>query len=111
MEGVLAPEEVQNVIGHAEVRAIFRSSKFGTIAGCLIRDGVAKRGCITRLARDGRVVYDGKLASLRRIDEDAKEVKSGFECGMTLENYQDIKEGDTMEFVEVEFIKRTLGDT
>ena len=111
MEGVLAPEEVQKVIGHAEVRAIFKSSKFGTIAGCLIRDGVAKRGCITRLARDGRVVYDGKLASLRRIDEDAKEVKSGFECGMTLENFQDIKEGDTMEFVEVEFIKRTLGDT
>ena len=111
MEGVLAPEEVQKVIGHAEVRAIFKSSKFGTIAGCLIRDGVAKRGCITRLARDGRVVYDGKLASLRRIDEDAKEVKSGFECGMTLENFQDIKEGDTMEFVEIEFIKRTLGDT
>lgn len=111
MEGVLAPEEVQKVIGHAEVRAIFKSSKFGTIAGCLIRDGVAKRGCITRLARDGKVVYNGKLSSLRRIDEDAKEVKSGFECGMTLENYQDIKEGDTMEFVEIEFIKRTLGDT
>ena len=111
MEGVLAPEEVQKVIGHAEVRAIFKSSKFGTIAGCLVRDGVAKRGCITRLARDGKVVYNGKLASLRRIDEDAKEVKSGFECGMTLENYQDIKEGDTMEFVEIEFIKRTLGDT
>ena len=111
MEGVLAPEEVQKVIGHAEVRAIFKSSKFGTIAGCLVRDGVAKRGCITRLARDGKVVYNGKLASLRRIDEDAKEVKSGFECGMTLENYQDIKEGDTMEFVEIEYIKRKLGDT
>ena len=111
MEGVLAPEEIQKVIGHAEVRAIFKSSKFGTIAGCLVRDGVAKRGCITRLARDGKVVYNGKLASLRRIDEDAKEVKSGFECGMTLENYQDIKEGDTMEFVEIEYIKRTLGDT
>ena len=111
MEGVLAPEEVQKVIGHAEVRAIFKSSKFGTIAGCLVRDGVAKRGCITRLARDGKVVYNGKLASLRRIDEDAKEVKAGFECGMTLENYQDVKEGDTMEFVEIEYIKRTLGDT
>ena len=111
MEGVLAPEEVQKVIGHAEVRAIFKSSKFGTIAGCLVRDGVAKRGCITRLARDGKVVYNGKLASLRRIDEDAKEVKSGFECGMTLDNYQDVKEGDTMEFVEIEYIKRTLGDS
>ncbi|MFN3240858.1 MAG: translation initiation factor IF-2 [Planctomycetota bacterium] len=111
MEGVLAPEEVQKVIGHAEVRAIFKSSKFGTIAGCLVRDGVAKRGCITRLARDGKVVYNGKLASLRRIDEDAKEVKAGFECGMTLENYQDVKEGDTMEFVEIELIKRKLGDT
>ena len=58
-----------------------------------------------------KVVYNGKLASLRRIDEDAKEVKAGFECGMTLENYQDIKEGDTMEFVEIELIKRKLGDT
>jgi len=110
MEGVLAPEEVESVIGHAEVRATFRSSKFGTIAGCWVLDGVARRGCITRLSRDGKVVWSGKLASLRRVDDDVKEVKSGFECGMTLDGYQDIKEGDVLEFVQVDLVKRTLGD-
>ncbi|HEB53154.1 MAG TPA: translation initiation factor IF-2 [bacterium] len=109
MEGMLAPEEVESVIGHAEVRATFKSSKFGVIAGCRVLDGIARRGCITRLSRDGRVVWSGKLASLRRIDEDVKEVKGGFECGMTLDGFQDIKEGDMLEFVQVDLIKRKLG--
>ncbi len=111
MEGVLAPEEVQSVIGHAEIRATFKSSKFGIIAGCRVIDGVARRGSIVRLSRDGKVIFDGKLASLRRETEDAKEVKTGFECGMTLDGFQDLKEGDNLEFVQVDLIKRKLGDT
>jgi translation initiation factor IF-2 len=109
MEGMLAPEEVQQVIGHAEIKATFKSSKFGTIAGCRILDGIAKRNATTRLSREGRVLWSGRLASLRRIDEDVREVKAGFECGMTLDGFQDIKEGDQLEFVQVELVKRTLG--
>ena len=111
MEGVLAPQEVQSVIGHAEVRATFKSSKFGIIAGCRVIDGVASRGTIVRLSRGGKVIYSGKLASLRREAEDAKEVKTGFECGMTLEGFQDLREGDNLEFVQTDFIKRKLGDS
>ena len=110
MEGVLAPEEVQSVIGHAEVRALFKSSKFGTIAGCRIIDGVARRGTIVRLSRGGKVIWTGKLASLRREAEDAKEVKTGFECGMTLDGFQDLREEDNLEFVQTTLIKRKLGD-
>ena len=109
MEGLLAPQEVQSVIGHAEVRATFRSSKFGLIAGCRVTDGVAKRNSTVRLSRDGTVVWSGKIASLRRVDEDVREVKTGIECGMTLEGFQDIKVGDVLEFVQVELVKRTLG--
>jgi translation initiation factor IF-2 len=109
MEGLLAPEEVQSVIGHAEVKATFKSSKFGTIAGCRVLDGVVKRNATARLSRDGAVVWTGKIASLRRIEEDVREVKTGFECGMTLDGFQDIKVGDQLEFVQVELVKRTLG--
>ncbi len=109
MEGLLAPQEVQSVIGHAEVKATFKSSKFGVIAGCRVVDGIVKRSAIVRLARDSAVVWTGKLGSLRRIDEDVRDVKAGFECGMTLDGFQDIKVGDTLEFVQVELVKRTLG--
>ena len=111
MEGVLAPEEVQSVIGHAEVRATFKSSKFGIIAGCRVLDGIARRGAICRVSRGGKVIFDGKLASLRRETEDAKDVKAGFECGMTIEGFQDLREGDNLEFVQIDLIKRKLGDT
>ncbi|MBL8723739.1 MAG: translation initiation factor IF-2 [Planctomycetes bacterium] len=109
MEGLLAPQEVQNVIGHAEVKATFRSSKFGLIAGCRVLDGIARRSASVRLSRDGAVVWSGKIASLRRGEEDVRDVKAGIECGMTLEGYQDIKVGDVLEFVTVELVKRTLG--
>ena len=94
-------------------KAGFDAARLERIAPVMQRhvDDGRLAGAAMVIARDGKVVYNGKLASLRRIDEDAKEVKSGFECGMTLENYQDIKEGDTMEFVEIEYIKRKLGDT
>jgi translation initiation factor IF-2 len=109
MEGLLAPQEVQSVIGHAEIKATFRSSKFGIIAGCRILDGIARRSATVRLSRDGTVVWSGKLASMRRAEEDVRDVKAGFECGMTLEGFQDIKVGDQLEFVATELIKRTLG--
>jgi len=109
MEGLLAPQEVQNVIGHAEVKATFKSSKFGTIAGCRVLDGIVRRSATARLSRDGAVVWSGKIASLRRAEEDVRDVKAGFECGMTLEGFQDIKIGDQLEFVQIELVKRTLG--
>ena len=109
MEGMLAPAEVQTVIGHAEVKAVFKSSKFGTIAGLRITDGVAKRNSTARLSRDGVVLWSGKVGSLRRIEEDVREVKAGFECGMTLDGFQDIKVGDQLEFVQIDLVKRTLG--
>ncbi|MGE3174801.1 MAG: translation initiation factor IF-2 [Planctomycetota bacterium] len=108
MEGMLKPEEVESVLGHAEIRAVFKSSKFGTIAGCYITDGVCKRNAKVRLSRDGKVVYTGKVSSLRREKDDAKEVRAGFECGMTLQDYQDIKAGDILEFAQVDLVRRTL---
>ena len=109
MEGLLAPQEVQNVIGHAEVKATFRSSKFGIIAGCRVLDGIVRRSATARLSRDGSVVWSGKIGSLRRLEEDVRDVKAGFECGMTLDGFQDIKPGDQLEFVQIELVKRTLG--
>ncbi|MBI5850208.1 MAG: translation initiation factor IF-2 [Planctomycetes bacterium] len=108
MEGKLKPEEVEEVLGHAEIRAIFRSSKFGNIAGCFVVDGLVRRAASVRLSRDGRVVYTGALASLRREKDDVREVKGGFECGMVLKDFNDIKEGDQLEFFTVKLVKRTL---
>ena len=108
MEGLLKPEEVESILGHAEVRAVFKSSKFGTIAGCYITDGVCKRNAKVRLSREGRVVYSGKVASLRREKDDARDVRAGFECGITLQDYQDLKEGDILEFAQVDLVRRTL---
>ncbi len=108
MEGKLKPEEVEEVIGTAEIREIFRSSKFGNIAGCFVTDGMVRRSATLRLSRDGRVVHTGSLASLRREKDDAREVKAGFECGMLIKDYNDIKEGDQLEFFTVKLVKRTL---
>ena len=88
-------EEV--VIGQAEVRQTFKVSKVGTIAGCMVTDGKMVKDCHVRLIRDGIVVYTGKLASLKRFQNDAREVTSGYECGLTIENFNDIKEGDLIE--------------
>ena len=110
MEGSLKPEEKEEVIGHAEIRAIFRSSRIGSIAGCYVQDGYIRRNARLRLTRDSRVLHTGELASLRREKDDAKEVKAGYECGLVLKDYQDIKEGDVLEFFEIKYIKRKLGD-
>ena len=97
MKGMLAPELEEVVTGQAEIRHIYKVSKIGNIAGCYVTDGSIKRDCGIRLIREGIIVYEGKLASLKRFKDDAKEVNQGYECGLTIENYNDIKEGDIVE--------------
>ena len=101
MKGMLAPTMVEQVLGQAEVRRLFKVSKLGTIAGCMVVDGVIKANSPVRLIRDGVVVYEGKLASLQREKDTVKEVKAGFECGMLIENFNDIKENDIIECYEM----------
>jgi len=108
MEGMLAPEEVEETVGEVEVRAIFRASRVGTIAGSYVTDGRVTRGAKVRLVRDGAVVYDGTIASLRRGADDVREVAAGFECGIVLQNYADVKEGDQLEVYETRQVERTL---
>lgn len=100
MKGMLAPVYEEVVIGQAEVRQIYKVSKVGTIAGCMVTDGMIKRDCKVRLIREGIVIYTGKLGSLRRFENDVKEVTNGFECGMTIENFNDIKVDDVIEAFE-----------
>lgn len=106
MKGMLAPEMEEAVTGQAEIRQVIKVSKVGNIAGCYVTDGYIRRDCGIRLIRDGVVIYEGKLASLKRFKDDAKEVASGYECGMTIENYNDIKEGDIVEGYIMEEVER-----
>ena len=108
MEGMLAPETEEVIVGNAEVREVFRISKVGTIAGCMVTDGSIKRSNPIRLIRDGIVVYAGKLGSLKRHKDDASEVKFGFDCGIGIDGFNDIKEGDVIESYEQREVKRTL---
>lgn len=108
MSGLLAPEVREHVIGSAEVRKTFDVSKLGRIAGCMVIDGVVKRGAKVRLLRDGVVVYSTEIKTLKRLKDDAKEVREGFECGICLENYNDIHIGDIIECFEMEEIERQL---
>src|SRR4051812_1432461 len=108
MQGMLAPETVEDVVGNIEVRAIFRASRIGVIAGCMVTDGRVTRGAKVRLIRDGAVVHDGEIGSLRRFNEDVREVLAGFECGVVLANYANVEEGDTMEVYETRQVERTL---
>ena len=97
MKGMLAPEVKEVVTGQAEIRQVIKVSKVGNIAGCYVTDGFIRRNCGIRLLRDSVVVYEGKLGSLKRFQDDVKEVASGFECGLSIENFNDIKEGDIVE--------------
>ncbi|MCD4826891.1 MAG: translation initiation factor IF-2 [Acholeplasmataceae bacterium] len=97
LKGMLEPEFEEIVTGQAEVRDLFKNSKVGTIAGCMVTDGIIKRAALVRLIREGIVIYEGKLASLKRFKDDAKEVRQGFDCGLSIENYNDIKVGDVIE--------------
>ena len=108
MQGMLAPDEVEEAVGSAEVRQIFRASQVGTIAGSHVLDGKLTRGDKVRLVRDGTVIYDGEIASLRRFNEDAREVASGYDCGIVLQNYADVKEGDVMEAYTTRQVEREL---
>ena len=108
MSGMLAPEQREEAIGTAEIRTVFVASKIGTVAGSYVTSGEVKRNCKFRLLRDNIVVYTGEVESIRRLKDDVKEVKEGFECGIKLKNYSDIRENDQLEFFEIKEIARTL---
>ena len=108
MEGLLEPVYNENIIGRADIKQIFHVSKVGTIAGCYVTDGKIERGAKVRLLRDDVVIFDGNLSSLKRFKDDVKDVSSGFECGVGLENYNDIKPGDVFEFYTLEEMKVEL---
>ncbi len=105
--GLLEPDIVEEAMGSLEVRAIFKASRLGTIAGCYVTNGTARRGADCRLVRDGTVVYAGKIGSLRRVDDDVREVQQGFECGVLLDDFNDVKEGDEIEVFELKEVART----
>ncbi len=108
MAGKLSPDEVEKVTGSAEVREVFMAPKIGAIAGSYVTDGFVTRGSKVRVLREGVMIYDGTLASLRRFKDDVKEVKTGYECGIGVENFNDVKEGDTFEFYVIEEVAATL---
>jgi translation initiation factor IF-2 len=108
LSGMLEPTRQENFIGNAEVKEVFGVSKIGKVAGCLVTDGMVKKGAGVRLLRDNVVVHEGTLSTLRRFKDDVNEVRAGTECGMSFENYDDIKVGDVIEAFEVEIIARTL---
>ncbi len=108
LEGMLTPERVEKYIGRAQVKETFSIPKIGTIAGTSVIDGKIERGCNIRLLRDGKIIYDGKLTTLKRFKDEVKEVKNGYECGMSLENFNDIKNEDLIEAYIMEEKKRTL---
>ncbi len=110
MEGMLAPEQKEEVRGRAEIRKVFRSSKFGNLAGCMVTSGKINRNYQVRLIRDNIVIYTGKIAGLRREKDDVRDVRENFECGIKVQNYEDIREGDLIEAFEILEIKRTLAD-
>jgi translation initiation factor IF-2 len=108
LSGLLSPEKKENVIGLAEIRQVFRISKVGAVAGCMVLDGVVRRSARVRVLRNNVVIHDGELESLKRFKDDVKEVKGGFECGLSIKNFSDIQEGDQIECYEVVEVARTL---
>jgi len=108
LEGLLEPEEVEQTVATAEIRETFRASRVGTIAGCHVTSGTVRRGGQVRLVRDGTVVYDGRIGSLRRFKDDVREVQEGFECGIVLENFADVKVEDVLEAYETRQVERAL---
>tara|TARA_Y100000817_G_scaffold277086_1_gene239012 strand:- start:390 stop:1040 length:651 start_codon:yes stop_codon:yes gene_type:complete len=108
LTGMLAPQYKESFIGYAEVREVFTVSKVGKVAGCMVTQGLIKRGCKVRLLRDDVVIHEGDLSQLKRFKDDAKEVREGYECGMALVNYQDIQPKDVIECFELEQIAASL---
>ncbi len=105
--GQLAPDYQEQVLGTAEVRALFKVPRLGTVAGCFVVEGVVQRGAKARLLRDGVVIHDGTVFSLRRFKDDVREVAAGFECGIGFEKYNDLKEGDSIEVYLIKEVART----
>jgi translation initiation factor IF-2 len=108
MSGMLAPEKRENMLGMVEIRQVFRVPKVGAVAGCMVLSGVVKRGAHVRLLRENVVIHTGELESLKRFKDDAREVREGFECGLSLKNFNDINEGDQLEIFEIQEVARTL---
>ena len=108
MGGLLSPDTQEDFIGYAEIRQVFGVSKIGKVAGCMVTDGVIKRGCKVRLLRDNVVIHEGSLKTLKRFKDEVREVRDGFECGMGFENYSDLQEGDMIECFEIREVARTL---
>src|SRR5690606_16312297 len=108
MEGLLTPEEREVLLGTAEVRQIFKVPRVGTVAGCMVTDGEIQRRGRVRVIRDGVQVYEGELGSLKRFKDDVREVRAGFDCGLNIANFNDVKVGDIIECYRVEEVARTL---
>jgi len=108
LSGMLAPEQKESTLGLVEIRQVFRISKVGTVAGCYVLEGLVKRGSLVRLLRENVVIWSGELDSLKRFKDDVKEVKEGYECGLSLKNYNEIEEGDRLEVYEIVEVSRTL---
>jgi translation initiation factor IF-2 len=108
MSGMLTPDKREEILGTAEIRTVFVASKIGTVAGCMVTSGLVNRTARFRLLRENMVIYTGELDSLKRVKDDVREVKEGFECGIKLKNYNDIAVGDQLEFFEIREIARTL---
>jgi translation initiation factor IF-2 len=108
MSGMLTPDKKEEIIGMAEIRQVFRISKIGTIAGCMVTTGVVRRNARLRLLRENVVIFTGELESLKRFKDDVREVKENFECGLNLKGYNDIQEGDQLEFFEIKEVARTI---
>lgn len=108
MAGMLSPDRKEEVIGLVEIRQVFRVSKVGNVAGCMVLEGIVRRGARVRLLRDSVVLFTGELDSLKRFKDDVREVKEGFECGLSVKNYDDIKEGDQLEVFEIKEVARSL---
>jgi translation initiation factor IF-2 len=108
LSGLLAPEQKENRLGLVDVREVYRISKVGTVAGCMVVEGLVRRGSRIRVLRDNVVIHDGELDSLKRFKDDVREVKAGFECGLSIKNFNDVNKGDQLEVYEVVEVSRTL---
>jgi translation initiation factor IF-2 len=104
---MLSPETREQILGEAEVRALFRASRVGVIAGCYVTSGTIRRNAQVRVVRDGAVIYETTIAGLKRFKDDVREVQEGFECGILLDGFNDVKEGDVLEAFETQQVERT----
>jgi translation initiation factor IF-2 len=111
LEGMLRPEQREVIVGEAQVREVFKISRVGTIAGCIVRSGLMNRQSRVRVVREGVEVYEGTISSLKRFKDDVREVREGFECGIGIENFNDVKVGDVIECYRTEQVARTLADS